>query len=570
MTVVILVVFVLTSVAVYRSATVNQGAARMAAMQIDAVSRENDMSVNMLSDISQWIYDSMEAGNGSLAADRGDINITSLAVNATLRYRNSNTRLALAGVNTTGKVVADWITGASFQASGTAIGGPFDLLQDSLTRWGDGPTGDDGDDDVWLYPTSLFGIVSPGDTFIARRYQWTTTISITDTRDPIATAAGRSVSRTVTQNRRYTLFEVPFQFSVIADKTLNIGSEASGTASGTKLAVQGAIYGRQVNLSGNVAIGGNAASSAGVSASGGTIRGQSVTIPSPWGTEIYAPGGLLADRKVSASSQARNSTFITIAPGRRYYCSATSTPTNWDLYTLPFYRCAVRIQITNTSSSSPAATVTAYNPTTVPGMTAATNTWNFNSANWSTQLFLKVGVTTTGTDDRPLFTVDPKALATWLQAQTGRLARDFNTIYIAQNPASTPSPTSAGDVAVSLSNTRRMSDVFTRGFALVTRQRFYYSSSFNVDTPTSGCIIISPDIRYGIGSNANQRVDFAGQIGVVSGGFAYESTNPTDFKQGAGQSVSLSQKQVTLTQINNPRILPPITLRNWLIVSEAQ
>lgn len=560
-------IFSLSGLMVYVSALKNQQSARMANLRSETTGRDVDITRRLIREIPSAIFTSMQS-NSSAATARGDLNISSTVSTVAADYSNVSGRISLAGISMTNKINADWMNGTSLSASGVRVGASFDLVSNLLTRWGSGPSGDAGSPDLWLYPSSLIGLVTPGTSFIGRRYQWDVTTTFTDTRDIDAQAANRTYTRTHTTVRRFSLYEVPFQTSMLADGALTVGTENTGAASGAALSVQGGVYGRNVTLGGSVAVAGSAASAAGVTIGAGSrVAGSTITIPTTRGTEIYAVGGLLAARQVSEGNNSLEAAFITIAPGQAYYCSVAS-PLNWDLYVRPFYRCAVRIQITNNTLPSMAVTITTFDLGTVAGMTTTWGgrSWTFNSANWATQSFLQKGTTTSGVDDRTLLTINAKAMAQYLSLETGRPATAFNTVYVGETPTVLPSPATAGQIAVSLSNTKRMSDVFTTGFSLVTRQRFYHTSSFNEEFPVP-CSVIAPEIFYGTTPGTSRRVQLAGQLGVISGGVA---SNPGNLQRGDGGYVTTALKSVTATQTTNPASLPPITPVNWLVTCELR
>ncbi len=548
-TVVLIVFFAIFSAIIYRDATYNQESARLAAMQTDAAARESDIASRVLTDIPSAIYSSLRSNQS------GNIDISAIVQSAIAQEGDTSTRYSLVGLSATNKVASDWITGASLSGSGVFVG-TTSILNGSYATWGSGPTGDAGSADMWNYPSGSLGLLASaaGETLIARRYQWTTTVNISDSRDVIAKAKGQNITRTFAQTRRYSVYEVPFQLSVMADRGVNIGTESDGSASGSSLTVQSSVYARNATLSGSANIGGNVAVPGSANVSGGTVRGQSSSVPNPWGTDIYAPGGVMYNRQVSISSQSKNMIFVTLVPDKRYY-SAEASPTNWEFYTRPYYRCEIRIEILSVNSFR----VSIYNVNTQALLYNQTFTLG---QNWDTQSFMTTTTTNVVSDNRTMFVLDPRELYAW-ESSLGLPGVTGNTVYIGYDVNATPTPEVSGDIAVTLTNTRKMSDLFGSGFALVTKQRFYYTDSFNELNPIGGCVVIAPEIRYNVGTDA--QVDYAGQLGVVSG--ETTETKPTDFKTEQGVSVQKSNKSVTLRYVGGlgrvHRLRREIGLSRW-------
>ncbi len=122
---------------------------------------------------------------------------------------------------------------------------------------------------------------------------------------------------------------------------------------------------------------------------------------------------------------------------------------------------------------------------------------------------------------------------------------------------------------------------FTKGFSLVTNLSLHIGDDFNVVSmaPPSGYVppggaafyppssLFAPETRYGAGSNP-LGIEFTGQVGSTARDDTAEPIRPLDTKTTSGTTLAASSVTMNLSTISHPAELPPITMKNWLIVVE--
>jgi len=115
----------------------------------------------------------------------------------------------------------------------------------------------------------------------------------------------------------------------------------------------------------------------------------------------------------------------------------------------------------------------------------------------------------------------------------------------------------------------------------VTNLSLHIGDDFNVVSmaPPSGYVppggaafyppssLFSPELRYGVGSNP-LGIEFSGQVGSTARDDSDEPIRPLDTKTTSGATISASSVTMNLSKISHPAELPPITMKNWLIVVE--
>lgn len=148
-------------------------------------------------------------------------------------------------------------------------------------------------------------------------------------------------------------------------------------------------------------------------------------------------------------------------------------------------------------------------------------------------------------------------------------------------------PSADNDYGVILEECENITD-FTKGFSIVTNLRLHFGDDFNTVptaapanyppdgyTPPSAefyppTSIFAPEKRYGAGITP-LAVDFDGSLGSVADDDIEVAINPLETKTVTGQSMSTaSNLRINLSTIGHPAELPPITMKNWLIVLEEK
>lgn len=156
-----------------------------------------------------------------------------------------------------------------------------------------------------------------------------------------------------------------------------------------------------------------------------------------------------------------------------------------------------------------------------------------------------------------------------------------NVDYVNTNTLSKPFiPSTAVDYGVILLECGDLT-TFTKGFSLVTNLSLYIGDDFNVVsmappsgyTPPGGaafyppCSLFAPEKRYGVTANP-LAIDFTGQIGSTGRDDSQDPIRPLDTKITSGQDIAANNITMNLSTISHPAELPPITMKNWLIVIE--
>lgn len=156
-----------------------------------------------------------------------------------------------------------------------------------------------------------------------------------------------------------------------------------------------------------------------------------------------------------------------------------------------------------------------------------------------------------------------------------------NVDYVNTNTLNKPFiPSTVADYGVILQECANLT-TFTKGFSLVTNLPLHFGDDFNVvpTTPPNGyvppngasfyppCSLFSPEKRYGVGLNPFA-IEFTGQVGSTGNENSAEPVRPLDTKTTSGAALSTSNVTMNLSTISHPAELPPITMKNWLIVLE--
>jgi hypothetical protein len=313
--------------------------------------------------------------------------------------------------------------------------------------------------------------------------------------------------------------------------------------------------------------------------------------------------------------------LVPVMPGAEFYKAASGTPTHWDLYARPYYRCRIRVIVSGTNSKliySPTAnpqlstdptagaiTVTIIvlpdtsgHPDQILGFPDSSGTTMppYTQASYAVgglPSYMTYTSTGTGTSaDRNILVINIGAMVTAL----GNPAQLYS-IYIGSNPttepASPPSPQyTSSDPAIAITGTSDLSS-FTNGLSIVANQTLYFLDNFNqvkiaslnLFPPTS---IYSPDIRYGV-SGVNPTLNLVGQVSVdptpapsPTPSASPSPAHPLNFVDAAGGAVSASSANNTfnLTEIIDPtptgtanssmQNMPPITRLTLLFTIEKE
>ena len=490
------------------------------------------------------------------------------------------------------------------------------------------------------YPNIRFGYKRPGDpNFIARRVWWripvlyqTTQQTLEDQPGVLPTQdqpAGPRYPNTPSTGSNYILsvYEIPSQLPISGNANLQIGQNTDGTAWGNWVQFSGSngtagstgptcsIYGNQVQVVGGTY---NSVSSR---------RQTNITKSATIGGETFADStfdnlGVREQKDLTRSTSLTGAAqigaapvsvagndgkvlLVPVMPGNNFYMAAAGTPTHWDLYARPYYRCRIRVIISGTNSTliyNPTATPQiSSNPTAgaitvkvivlpdtsnhpdqilgVPDSSGTTATYTQTSySTGGLPAYLTFTSTGTGTSaDRNVLLINVGAMVTAL----GNPAQLYS-IYVGCNPTTEPaSPATASDPGIAITGTSDLSK-FTSGLSIVTNQPLYLLDHFNqVKIPASGLFpsasIYAPDIRYGVSGVNPSAVGLTGQIALDPTPTQSPSPTPTpgnplNFVDGANHAVSPSSANntFTLNEIIDPTQVPPITQLTLLFTIEKE
>jgi hypothetical protein len=146
-----------------------------------------------------------------------------------------------------------------------------------------------------------------------------------------------------------------------------------------------------------------------------------------------------------------------------------------------------------------------------------------------------------------------------------------NVDYLNTTTLTKPSiPSSIIDYGVVLQECANLTD-YTKGFSLVTNLSLHIGDDFNVVANPSGSYpptsLFAPEKRYGVGITPFG-VEFSGQVGSTASEDAAEPVRPLETKTTSGSTLSANNITMNLSAISHPAELPPITMKNWLVVIE--
>src|ERR1700730_9399412 len=489
----------------------------------------------------------------------------------------------------------------------------------SVNRWG-----------KITYPNIRFGYKGAGDPFIARRVWWRIPVIYQTKQQTIEDKSGvyrypgALVNGVPSINYILSAYEIPSQLPISGNVNLQIGQNADGTAWGGGVQIAGSIYGDQIQLYGGTYNGVSGVSRGGISSrqqvnvlKQATVAGETysdntydnlkVRETRDLTRSISTTGvGQIGAAPVSVAGNDGKVLLVPVMPGAEVYKAASGTPTHWDLYARPYYRCRIRVIVSGTNSkwiynpnvipqlnpdlTAPlpgAITVqvivmpdTSGHPDQILGVLDSTGTTTtFTQASYAAgglPAYMTYTSTGTGTSaDRNILVMNIGAMV----AALGNPAQLYS-IYIGSNPTTEPaSPATASDPGFAITGTNDLSK-FTSGLSIVANQTLYLLDQFNqVKVPATGLLppasVYAPDIRYGISGVNPNSVALTGQVSADPTPNPSPSSTPSNalyFVDGANNAVSPSSGKNTfnLNEIIDPTQVPPITQLTLLFTIEKE
>jgi hypothetical protein len=631
---------IITVAAVLVAASYSQGRARLASAKVDVATREDALMREILQQTATGMLPGTNGVTGPI------LNWTAIMTNAAnnLRATSYVDPAELAALQSTGAIPANVTSANLGDTAGTLLGifnGPFGgtsgvpnivsgstnnpAVQPPLMNWSGGTTLSSATASTtpqefflgslntavtpplqsvgnrWAqltYPNIRFGYKQPGNLFVARRVWWCIPVVYQPAQpnaeyQAVTDPASVNSYKTAQANYVLSAYEIPSQLPISGNANLQIGADPSGTAWGNNISVTGSISGNQISLSGGTYSGvssrqlvqvNNPATVGGVAYSSDST-GSAFDQP---GTReqmalTQTPG---AAAPVSVVGNDGKALLVPVMPGNDFYMAAPGTPTHWDLYARPYYRCRIRVIISGTNSTiiySPNQTPTTNtaagaitvqiiylpDPSSSPDQilgfqdSAATTLTYTQTSIAAGGLPAYMNYTSTTTGDRNILIIDVGNMVNALGNPAG-----LYSIYIGSNPTTEPdAPSTANDPGVAITNTNDL-HAFTSGLSIVTNQTLYLLDQFNQVTPQFPTSLYAPQVRYGI-SPTNPQVNLTGQVAVVATP-GQSSVNPLNFTNVNGGSIGLSNTTVTLTEVTNPTLIPPITALNLLFTIEKE
>jgi hypothetical protein len=560
--------------------------------------------------------------NGPFGGTSGVANVVSpynATVQPPLMNWSGNTTLLLANASTTPQ---EFFLGSQYTGLSAAV-----TKLSASNRWGQ-----------IIYPAIRFGYKQPGNQFVARRVWWRIPVVYQPAQPNAeyqALTDAASVNRYPSAPANYVLsvYEIPSQLPISGNANLRIGLNDDNTAwgsgitiAGPTLGTQGSIYGGKIQLYGGTY---NSVSSqqqvnvdnpATVGPNGGVVYPDS-GFDQPGEREKMAvqtptafPPGVAAP--VSVAGNDGKVLLVPVMPGNDFYMQAPgNAPKHWDLYARPYYKCRIRVIISNATNSpiiySPnqtptintkagAISVTIYvlpdtasppQPDQILGFrdSSAVQLGPFSQLSFEdtsgtfAAAASKYGMnyTSTAAGDRNILVIDVPQMVQALGNidKLGSPAQLYS-IYIGMgNPPNPPDPPSPpyNDPGIAITDTHDLSTyggqpfLFSSGLSIVTNQTLYLLDAFNQGATRPPTSIYAPQVRYGI-SGINPQVNLTAQVAVVATPAPSPSpaVNPLSFKSSDGSSIPSSNITATLNEVTDPTKIPPITALNLLFTIEKE
>src|SRR6266403_99779 len=227
-------------------------------------------------------------------------------------------------------------------------------------RWGTVP-----------YPNIRFGLMRPGDSVVARRVWWRIPVKYQTKLQTIEQTAGTDPNVTrypgMLANYVLSVYEIPSQLPITGNANIQLGLNQDGSSwgntsltGGQQVQITGSIYGDAVQLNGGTYSGGissrrqvnllGSSSVAGENFTDNTYNNLGVREQKDLARSTTTAS--IGAAPVSVAGDNGKVMLVPVASGNAFYlASPNATPTAWDLYSLPYYHCRIRITISGTNST---------------------------------------------------------------------------------------------------------------------------------------------------------------------------------------------------------------------------
>jgi hypothetical protein len=203
------------------------------------------------------------------------------------------------------------------------------------------------------YPQINFGYAKPGENFVAKRNWWSFSVDVA--------ASDGDTTLVARKKRDYVLsiYEIPSQLAISASSFMSIGQYASGDA-WQNVSIDGGMFVGKAEVTGNTALT-SLSSRRGMSLSSGTTIGGQSFANNPFTPGVRESYQVTTGQffPVSLASESGRAAFIPINRGAEFFDRFSNTDetnvlstTSWNNYSLGAMQCAMRLDITQTQSST--------------------------------------------------------------------------------------------------------------------------------------------------------------------------------------------------------------------------
>ncbi|PWT87140.1 MAG: hypothetical protein C5B58_00180 [Acidobacteria bacterium] len=258
-----------------------------------------------------------------------------------------------------------WVSNSNISATTAATNPSQFLLGSQVSAVGTpGITSPSGRWGIVPFPNIRFGLMQPGTNMVARRVWWRIPVLYQTALQTIeAQTAGTNVSRYPGMLANYILsvYEIPSQLPITGNGNIQLGLNPDGSSwgntssAGNQVQISGSIYGDAVQLNGGT-YGAGISSRTQVNVLGASsVAGESYTDNTYNNLGVREASDLTRAQgaaPVSVAGDTGKVLMVPVSSGNTFYLpSANATPTAWDLYSLPYYHCRIRITISGTNNT---------------------------------------------------------------------------------------------------------------------------------------------------------------------------------------------------------------------------
>jgi len=258
-----------------------------------------------------------------------------------------------------------WVANANISAA-TAATNPLQFIlgsQVSATGSTDPSLSPSGRWGQITYPNIRFGLMRPGDNMVARRVWWRIPVLYQSALQTIeAQTAGTNVTRYPGMLGNYILsvYEIPSLLPITGNANIQLGLNPDGSSwgntssAGSQVNITGSIYGDAVQLNGGTYGSGISSRNQVNVLTSSSVAGETFTDNTYNSLGVREQKDLaraIGAAPLSVAGDNGKVMLVPLATGNAFYLpSANATPTAWDLYSLPYYHCRIRITISGTNS----------------------------------------------------------------------------------------------------------------------------------------------------------------------------------------------------------------------------